>query len=171
MLIMVNVDDVSGEAVPHVIEGLIARGACNVHVVQSLTKKGRMEYLFFIDAPEEHVERLGGFMACEMGTIGLRILENKHIKFEYRMQRVRLQHSGGAGIDVRVKEIMGEAGRVLSLKAEHEDLRAAHELLKPLAEHISLPGLKRLAEQSAQGRQECAYGEITARYQGQSGVA
>lgn len=159
---MVNVDDVSGEAVPHVIEGLMARGACNVHVVQSLTKKGRMEYLFFIDAPEKRVERLGGFLACELGTIGLRILENRHIKFEYRMQRVILRHTGGAGAEVRVKEILGGDGRVLSLKAEHEDLKAAHELFKPLAEHVSLAGLKRLAEQAAQGRHDCAYGEISA---------
>ena len=45
---MVNVDDVSGETVPHVIDGLIARGAKSVHVVPAITKKGRPEFIFLL---------------------------------------------------------------------------------------------------------------------------
>lgn len=43
MLLLVNVDDISGEVIPHVIDGLMARGAESVHVVQAITKKGRRD--------------------------------------------------------------------------------------------------------------------------------
>lgn len=168
MLILVNVDDVSGETVPYVIEGLMERGACNAHVVQALTKKGRVEHLFFIDAPEDKIDLLGGFMAGELGTIGMRILENRHIRFDYRFRKVRLaslDHEHLA-MEVRVKEILGETGKTLSLKAEHEDLKAALGLFGPHHTDAVLAGLKRLVEQTIQGGGTCSYAGIEAEVAG-----
>jgi uncharacterized protein (DUF111 family) len=156
MLLLVNVDDVSGEVIPHLIDGLMARGAESVHVVQAITKKGRMEFLFFVDAPAEQVEALGGFLAGEIGTLGVRVFDPRHIRFAYRMRQVRLtaQASGDpVQVLVGVKEILGEEGQVVSIKAEYEDLRAAVARLGQAGLEVSFRALKRLVEQTALTRE------------------
>jgi uncharacterized protein (DUF111 family) len=167
MLLLVNVDDISGEMIPHVIEGLMARGARSAHVVPAITKKGRLDYLFFVDAPEEDIERLGGFLASELGTLGARVFDPRHIRFEYRVRQVRLT----AQVDeepvqalVHVKEILGEEGQVVSVKAECEDLQKALVLLERTATEISLTALRRLVEQTALGQENCSLRDVQAEY-------
>ena len=152
MLLLVNVDDISGEVIPHLIEGLMARGAESVHVVQAITKKGRLEFLFFVDAPAEQVETLGGFLAGEIGTLGVRVFDPRHIRFEYRLRQVRLTAQSvkdPVQVPVRVKEILGQESQVVSVKAEYEDLRAAVAQFEQVGLGVSFGDLKRLVEQVA----------------------
>jgi uncharacterized protein (DUF111 family) len=165
MLLLVNVDDVSGEVIPHLIDGLMARGAESVHVVQAITKKGRLEFLFFVDAPAEQVEALGGFLAGEIGTLGVRVFDPHHIRFEYRVRQVRLtaQTSGDpVQVLVGVKEILGGEGQVVSIKAEYEDLRAAVARLEQVGLKVSFGALKRLVEQAALRQENGLAGELGA---------
>ncbi len=167
MLLLVNADDISGEAIPHVIDGLMARGAESVHVVQAITKKGRLEFLFLVDAPEEQVETLGGFLASELGTLGVRVFDPRHIHFEYRVRQVRLiAQAGGEPVQVpvRVKEVLGEDGRVLSVKAECEDLRAALVQFEQAGAEVSFAALKGLVEQTALGQENRVLRGIQAEY-------
>jgi hypothetical protein len=152
MLILVNVDDVPGELLPHVIDGLMARGAQNVHAVQSITKKGRLGYMIFIDTPSERLNELGAFLASEVGTIGMRVLESRHVRFAYRVRKMRLTAGDAAGeaeAVVRVKEVHDADDRVVSVKAEYEDLRSALDELDGLGVNTSLVALKRLVEEAA----------------------
>lgn len=163
MLILVNVDDVPGELLPHVIDGLMARGAKNVHAVQSLTKKGRLGYMIFVDAPSAVLDELGSFLASEMGTIGMRILESTHVCFDYRIRRFRVGVSADSGSTahvVRVKEVYDGDGKIVSVKAEYEDLRAALPRLGGSGVDISLLALKRLIEGCATGQTEVARTDI-----------
>jgi len=125
MLLLSNVDDISGELIPHAIDGLMARGASSVHVVQAITKKGRLEFLFFVDAEQEYIESLASYLALELGTLGVRVFDPDHIKFEYRVCRVRLTtpEAEGAQALVRVKQLLGSEGQVLSVKAELDSCR------------------------------------------------
>lgn len=137
-----------------------------MHVVQAFTKKGRLDYLFFIDAPEERAEGLGGYLACELGTLGVRVFDPRHIRFEYRMQRVRLS----AQVDVRVealvsvKEVLGHDGSVVHVKAEWGDLEAALTQLERAGCPVSLTALKRLVEQAVLGRRDCSLSNVQAEY-------
>ena len=167
MLLLVNVDDISGEVIPHVIDGLMARGAKSVHVVQAITKKGRLGHIFFVDAPQEQVEKLGLFMASELGTLGVRVFDPHHVCFEYRVRQVRLTGE----VDekrtqalVHVKEILGEDGRVVSVKAECEDLRVVRARFERVGIEVSLVALKRLVEQAMLGQENCSLGNIQAEY-------
>jgi hypothetical protein len=65
---------------------------------------------------------------------------------------------------VAVKEILGESGRVLSVKAEFEDLRAALAQLEQAGVELSLTALKRLVEQTASGPGECSLPNVQAEY-------
>ena len=163
MLILVNVDDISGELLPHVIDGLLARGAANVHAIQSITKKGRLEYIFFVDAPEEHLDDLGSFLVSEVGTIGIRLLESRHIRFDYRIRNMRLsvrERERVVEALVRVKEIYDGDQQLVSVKAEYEDLRSALAQFEEAGLRISLAALKRLVEQNATGQSNGTQGEI-----------
>ncbi len=171
MLLLVNVDDISGETIPYIIDELMARGAANVHVVQALTKKGRLEYLFLVDAPEEQIEAMGGFLTAELGTLGLRILETRHIRFEYRVVPVRLTAQVGEApvqMLVRVKEVVGKGRETVYVKAEHEDLQAALTRFRQAGVSVSLAALKGLVEQTALGREDCSCQGIQAEYLGGS---
>jgi uncharacterized protein (DUF111 family) len=152
MLLLVNVDDISGEIIPYLIEGLMERGAGSVHVVQAITKKGRLEFLFFIDTPREAVHCLAEFLAAETGTLGVRAFETNHIRFEYRFRTVRVTFQSAASMMhavVQVKEVIGEEGEISSRKAEQEDLRRVVAEIRAAGHQISFPALKRLVEQTA----------------------
>ena len=167
MLLLVNVDDISGEMIPHVVDGLMARGAESVHVVQAITKQGRLGFLFLLDAPEERVETLGGFLASELGTLGVRVFDPRHIHFEYRIRQVRLAAQEGrepVQVLVHVKEVLGEEGRVISVKAECEDLRAALVQFEQVGLKVPFAALKGLVEQTALGQENYALRGIQAEY-------
>jgi pyridinium-3,5-bisthiocarboxylic acid mononucleotide nickel chelatase len=170
MLLLANVDDVSGELIPHAIDGLMARGACSVHVVQAITKKGRLEYLFLVDTRAELVEDTASYLALELGTLGVRVFDPEHIQFEYRFCRVRLTAEGDDGVQavVRVKQLLNGEGDVISLKAELEDVRAALLTLQNAAPRLSLKGLKRLVEQVAQDETSARHDRVQAEYLGGS---
>jgi len=158
MLLMVNVDDAPGETVPHVIDGLMARGAKSVHVVPAITKKGRPEFIFFVDvgSGKTKVETLAVFMAGELGTIGVRTLETDHMHFDYKITPVRLslQREGDVlRAIVRVKQIYNKDGEILSVKADYDDIKSARLLLKECSLELSFKALKGLVEQTALGQQ------------------
>jgi len=172
MLLLVNVDDVSGEVIPHIIDGLMTRGAKSVHVVQAITKKGRLEFLFLVDAPEERVETLGGFMASETGTLGMRVFDPRHIQFEYRVRQVQVTAQTGekpVQALVRVKEVLDKEDRIISVKVECDDLRQALVQFEQAGVEISFAALKGLVEQTSLGQENRALRGIQAKYPANKG--
>jgi len=173
MLLMINVDDVSGETISHVIDELMAEGAASVHVVPAITKKGRPEYLFYVDAPENRLDAIGTYFARELGTIGMRIIETRHVPFQYRMNGVRISDADAPedpATDVRVKQVLNNDGQVVSVKADYEDIKTALARLRRSGrcKTLSFTTLKGLAEQTVLGRRDTALGNIKAMYTGDS---
>jgi uncharacterized protein (DUF111 family) len=78
MLIVVALDDISGETVAYAIEKLLEKGANNVHVSQTVTKKGRTGLLFFIDVNEEYLDEIYEIIMTELGSTGFNVIETKH---------------------------------------------------------------------------------------------
>ena len=153
VLIMVNVDDVTGETVPYFFEMLMNMGAMNVHAIPAFTKKGRQELIFLIDTPREKLTEIGDFLVSELGTLGLRIFEeSQHIAFDYQVKESRLivqdEASGGdpSSHTIAVKLIRDSQGRVAAAKAEYEHLKTALEFLSKVGVQVSLVTLKKLVE-------------------------
>lgn len=153
VLVMVNVDDVTGETIPYLFEMLINMGAKNVHAIPAFTKKGRQEFIFLIDTPREKVTEIGDFLVSELGTLGLRILEeSEHIEFHYRVKESRLivwdEATGeeASNYTIAVKLIRDSQGHVAAARAEYEDLKCALEFLIRMGVHVSLVTLKKLVE-------------------------
>ena len=148
MLMMVNVDDVEGEAVPYVIERLIDIGAENVHAIPAITKKGRPGFIFFIDVVRDKVDAISEFLVREVGTLGLRLFqEDEHIQFNYEIRKARIVLPDiGVKLSLDVKIVRDSKGAVASVKAEHRNLREAVDVLSQAGAEVPLSDLKELVE-------------------------
>lgn len=152
MFLMTYVDNMTNDQLPCLIDELLDKGVNNVHVVPAFTKKGRQEHIFFIDIDEEIKDTIARWMAVQTSTIGLRVIKEEHIAFDYEFKEVRLsslnEYTGD--LTVKVKVIKDKQGEVLSVRAEYEDLKtASHKInnytfyeLKEIVESETLQKLK-----------------------------
>jgi len=155
MLAMVNVDNIAGDILPYIIDNILEIGAKNVHCIQALTKKGRLGYLFLIDTEEEFLDPIADFLAGEVGTLGMRVLENRHRCYDYTIQPVRLSiqdETEGQPLCetvVDVKLIVDEKSQVTSARAEYKHVEPACKELRSRGYNIPFLELKARAELSA----------------------
>ena len=146
---MITVDNVSGEVIPYLIDTTIERGAKNVHVVSALTKKGRPEFLLFVDVAEENLESVIGFLLAELGTLGYRVLRDEHFPQDYDIEKVEVNLSAlGIPLDrtIRIKVIRREDGSILTANVEYEDLHNLSESFENDSVRISMMKLKSMIE-------------------------
>jgi uncharacterized protein (DUF111 family) len=163
MLLITNVDDVSGEVVPDIIEGLMALGAGSAHVIPALTKKGRAELIFMVDVKPEKAEELAGYLSQELGTIGVRALETRHFHFDYRFKRVRVEYlvpKRTHKAEVRVKLRFDKEQNPAGAKADHDDLSVIISWFANDKPHPSFKSLKILIEQAAVLDQPIILGDL-----------
>lgn len=151
---MTNVDNINCDHIPYLIDELMKRDAQNVHVVPAITKKGRNEYIFLIDCKEEQIEDFAEFMAMETGTLGVRILQNKHYPFDYMFKKMELSFENGnnevlwEGV-VNFKIVCNRKGENISIRAEYEEIKDLTECLRNTGLNISLYEMKEMLEQRA----------------------
>lgn len=151
MLLMTNVDNINADQVPYLIEQLMGKGAKNVHVVNAMTKKGRQEYIFFIDVQQDKVSSVSRFLASELGTLGVRIIKTDHISYDYFMETVKLSlHDNKENVvwkgSVQVKIVQDDSGSPLSARVEYEDLKATAKAINMAGAEISFYELKQMIE-------------------------
>lgn len=153
MLLMTNVDNISCDNVPYIIEELMNLGAKNVHVISAITKKGRTEYIFFIDTKEEKISEIAEFMAIETGTLGIRIFNTEHYSYDHEIRQLELSFE----IDGRAewsgtmsfKIIKNKENEVISIRAEHDELKSLTKTLNESGKLISLYEVKEMVENKA----------------------
>lgn len=155
MLLMVNIDNVPGDQLNYLIDGILNTGAKNVNVVQALTKKNRFGYLFFIDAEDEFVDPIAAFLARETGTLGVRLLESTHRKNAYTFHQVRIfipqREDCKTELEafIQVKLVINGDDEIVSARAEYSDLEAACQQARSYGIEVSLAEIKALAELTA----------------------
>ncbi len=137
MLLMTTIDDLPAEGLPYIIERTLNEGANNIHVLNAITKKGRMEYIVFVDVDKNKLEDICSLLALEFGTLGIKSFEYKHLKFPFEIESKTVTVKAeniGLESNVRVKYLKNK-GDVISLKAEYEDI-------KPIALKLDSKGIK-----------------------------
>lgn len=151
---MTNVDNITCDQVPYLIEELMQLGAKNVHVVPAFTKKGRSEYIFLIDANKSDLESLTEFMALETGTLGVRIIKTEHYPFDYEMRKIRLafwdekdKFLYESGIHVKI--VISRKQKPLSARVEYEELKDLAVRIRKAGLKLSMYELKELIEENA----------------------
>lgn len=154
MLLMTNVDNITCEQVPYLIEELMKLGAKNVHVVPAFTKKGRSEYIFLIDSGDADMDSLARFMALETGTLGVRVVKTEHYPFTYKVIKLDFSLRDEEDLplwegEVDVKVVIGKEQKPLSARVEYEDLRALTSRAQEAGLELSMYELKELIEGKA----------------------
>jgi uncharacterized protein (DUF111 family) len=157
VLLMTNVDNINSDQVPYLIEQLMQRGARNVHVVNALTKKGRPEYIFFIDVGEPERESVSRFLASEIGTLGIRCLKTDHSSYKYTIYPINMKLKDDLGESiwegpVNVKLALDDQGSVLSVRVEYEDLKDVARIFAEEGSGITFYELKQMIETEALSR-------------------
>ncbi len=133
-LVMAQVDDVSGELLGKFVRQLEEIGARNVQILASVTKKGRPGHVLFVDVAADLEDQVAVALASELGVGGYRLLRADHRHCDIRTETKTLAVTLGNDVhrfEVRTKRVSRD-GRLLHVKAEHDDLE---EICAKLREH------------------------------------
>ena len=151
MLLMTTVDDLPPESLPHIIERTLEQGANNIHVLNAITKKGRVEHIILVDTDESHLDDVCSLLALEFGTLGIKAFKYEHMKFPFEIhnKKVAIQADDvHIETEVRVKFVKKD-DEIISLKAEYEDIQSMILALNSKGVNIPLSKLKTLIEADA----------------------
>ena len=124
----------------------------NIHIINAYTKKGRMEYIIFVDFPDESLEEISSLLALEFGTIGMKIINYEHIKFPYKIAHKRLTlniQDVSFSQNIRIKYLYNLKEEIISLKVEYEDLKSFVNEVNSRGFDVSFSKLKTLIEAKA----------------------
>ncbi len=152
MLLMITVDDLPAEGLPYIIEKTMEKGAKNIHVLNAITKKGRMEHIFLVDVEKKYLEEVSLLLALELGTLGIKTFNTEHIMlpFEIVTKNVTVQtKKEDYKSKVQVKYLKNNDNQVISLKAEYEDIKTLAIALESKGIEIPLSKLKTIIEAEA----------------------
>lgn len=152
MLIMTTIDDISLESIPYIGNRLIDNGANNFHIINSFTKKGRMEYILFVDLDENKLEDVSSLLALEFGTIGMRILSCEHLKFPFKLKTKDVSveiNKQKFNKKIKIKYLYNLNDEIISLKAEYEDLKIFSNEIASNGFNISFSKIKTIIEAEA----------------------
>ncbi|WP_298536088.1 nickel insertion protein [uncultured Methanobrevibacter sp.] len=152
MLIMTTIDDLPPEGIPYITDKIMDSGAKNVHIINALTKKGRMEYIVLVDFEEEYFDDISSLLALEFGTIGMKIFKHEHKRFPYELieKKVLISINDSSLESVaKIKYLFSDDNKLISLKAEYEDLKLLAKDLNQKGYDISFSKLKTIIEAEA----------------------
>ena len=121
ILLETNLDDMSPELVPHVMESLLAAGAHDAWVTQVVMKKGRPGVVLSALCPAIHRYHLLEILFRETTTLGVRFNPVERAVLDRRWVEVEIE-----GHPVRVK-LGVKSGDVVTTSPEYEDARRVAE--------------------------------------------
>jgi len=123
-LLLVQIDDVSGEIIGDVINTLMSTGAANVHVISTVTKKNRAGHILLIDCPEQRSEEIGQYLQNEISVGGYHILDSSHVavKSELVTRNVEIKSERGTLKGEIIARMMNREGCTYTLKLEHSSV-------------------------------------------------
>lgn len=129
LLIETNLDDMSPELVPHVIDRLLAAGARDAWTTPIVMKKGRPALTLSVLASSSDLDPVLDILYSETTTLGVRMRMVAKHELERSWRTVEVE-----GYEVRVKLGMHE-GRITTASPEYEDaLKVARITGLPLKE-------------------------------------
>ena len=145
ILIETNIDDMSPELLPYVIDSLLAAGAQDAWLTSIVMKKGRPAFTLSVLVGKAEIDRVLDVVYRETTTLGVRVREVA--KDELAREWIEVSVSSQP---VRVK-IGRRAGEIVTLAPEHDDAaRAARATGLALKEVYA--EATRLARSAAVGR-------------------
>ncbi len=142
-----NVDDVTGEVLGNLVDGLLEMGALDVAIIPTTGKKSRTGHLIQVIARPADSNKLIRKIIEETGSLGVRIMPTRHRLIALRRSEAVTVRIGSEAHTISVKIATDQHGTVLNVAAEFGD---AAKLAKRLG--IPVKHVIRVAEQEAWAR-------------------
>lgn len=115
LVIETNIDDMSPELIPYVIERLLAGGAQDAWTMPITMKKGRPGFTLFVLAPGDALQEVLDTVYSETTTLGVRLRPVGKDELDREWQAVQVE-----GYTVRLK-LGKRRGAVTTVSPEYED--------------------------------------------------
>ena len=127
-----NLDNVTGELMGNIFNILMNKGARDVSIIPTLTKKNRPGYLLRVIAKPVDCDVLSELIIRETGTLGVRVIPFVHRNIASRKIVPVQFHINGIEVEIRIK--VGMIGKdIISVKPEYDDVRkVSYEIGMPL---------------------------------------
>ena len=123
-LLETNVDDVTPETISYLMERIMDEGAYDIHVLQTLMKKGRLGYLVRVITDDP--EKFSRILMEETGTLGVRVMPFERFEADRKTKEITITISEKKEkLHVKVSDV--------GKKPEYDDVRRlAKKHKKPL---------------------------------------
>jgi len=142
------------------MDQLSAAGARSLHLVPSLTKKGRPGYLLYVDVPPCDLAAVERLLVVELGVLGWRILSGEHRgpAMDARVVEVALNLAGSESTQsVPAKVVLDDSTGTSVAHIEHDFcVRLKKELLDSAGLDIPLRVLKARVQSAVADSLDCA---------------
>ena len=148
MLILVQIDDRSGEVLGHALEELMGLGARNVQLLASVTKKGRPGNVLLLDLEDEAEPAIAAYLAAELGAWGYQILEASHRHFDtvVRARAVTVAVGAQERVFAMPCKFFYDGDRLLRVKVERADVEAVLRFVRESDDACSTDTIRSLVE-------------------------
>jgi len=151
ILMLVQVDDHSGEVVGRALEELMKMGVHNVQLLTSQTKKGRPGMVLLLDLDAQLENDVAVYLASELGAWGYHLLQTTHRHFDTTLETRLVTLCCGEqrrSLEVRCK-LFSHEGKLLRVKLEHDDAVRLQMLAKGFDDACPLEELRPAVERAA----------------------
>jgi len=125
-----NVDDISGEVLAHVIDKVMANGAKDVSVIQTITKKGRPSHMISVICDSDSVNQLLNLLVSETGTLGVRIRTSDRFLVPRQIVTMKVKISN---------KVFALRCKVANTNSDHRQFKVEYDDIKSISEKLSLP--------------------------------
>tara|TARA_B100001029_G_scaffold90815_1_gene74511 strand:- start:197 stop:1381 length:1185 start_codon:yes stop_codon:yes gene_type:complete len=117
-IIETNIDDMSPEIVPYLMERIFQIGAKDVWCSNILMKKNRPAIMISVLCNQEIIEQVVSVINKETSTFGLRISSTDRIRFNRSEKKVSTEYG-----EVRVKLKLSDDNDIIGYHPEYEDCK------------------------------------------------
>ncbi len=137
-LLLVQIDDRSGEELRQGLKGLMDMGVRNYQVLSSLTKKGRPGFVLLLDLDSDIEGEIMTYLAAELGAWGYHRLESVHEHFDVapETREVTFVVDGRREQFTVFCKVLRRGGEVCRVKMEQRDVARIVEQLAHLGHRL-----------------------------------
>lgn len=164
MLLLVQIDDRSGEVLGNALEEVMSLGARNVQLLSSVTKKGRPGHVLLIDLEADVEASVGAYLAAELGAWGYQVLESAHRHFDTVLERRAVTVVCGARTRTFAMpcKFFHDGEKLLRVKVERADVETVQRFVGETDERCSTDTVRCVIEHEV--RRHPASDEIEVRF-------
>lgn len=142
MLIYSSLDRVTSEEIPYIRELFFQRGAKNINLLPSVGKKGRPNFIIFIDFPKDKYQQIIDTLVIHAKSTGWYIISDEHryLKLEESVYSLKIVNNNiEAQFAIRYKFLCNK--RYNQVFLEHDD---CYDLFIKYPDHfVTIENLKK----------------------------